>query len=37
MDQYKFFQKILSQLENLQTAINDLREIVKEQIHDANL
>ena len=35
MSRYEFFQKILTQLNDLQVAINALRETVKKQIQDA--
>jgi hypothetical protein len=31
---YEFFQKILTQLNEIQTALNALRETVKEEIQD---
>lgn len=34
MSRYEFLQKILTQLDDLQVAINALRETVKEQIQD---
>ena len=34
MTRYEFFQKILTQLETLQTTLNSLRETVKEQIQN---
>ena len=34
MTRFEFFQKILTQLEDLQTTLNALRETVKEQIQN---
>ena len=34
MSRYEFFQKILTQLEALQTALNSLRETIRKEIQD---
>lgn len=34
MTRFEFFQKILTQLETLQTTLNSLRETVKDQIQE---